>query len=218
MGKYCNDGRRFKVTESWKLAIMVFFHPIATFEYIKRNRERMNYWVIPIIIVLCVIINIIAIYGTHYPLATVDVKDANIFFECAKVLLPVVTWGIASYAMTTILDGETKFLESMLAIAYSMMPFIVIYPLLTLLSRILEFNQSGLYYGIFGVMLFWIVMMYLLALKEMNHFTIGKTAVITLLSLFTMMLIWASTALLFSLTMQFINFVKEVIVEARYLF
>lgn len=206
------------MTESWKLVIMVIFHPFATFEYIKRNREQMNYKVIPLIIVLCVVIKIIAIYGTHYPLATVDVKDANILFECAKVLLPVVTWGVASYAMTTIMGGETKFLESMLAIAYAMMPFVIIYPLLTLLSRILEANQSGLYYGIFGAMLFWIVWMYLIALKEMNHFSIGKTAVITFLSLFTMMLIWASTALLFSLTMQFINFVREVIVEARYLF
>lgn len=204
--------------EALRLSVMVLFHPIATFEYIKRHREEIGYWVIPVIIFLALIMQIISIYGTHYPLASVDVKNANILFESAKVFLPVVTWGVASYAMTTILDGETKFLESMLAISYSMIPFLIIVPLLTLFSRILEIGQSSLYYGIYGAMLFWIVAMFLMAMKEMNHFTLGKTAVVTLLSLFTMMLIWASAALLFSLSMQFITFVKEVIMEARYLF
>lgn len=204
--------------EVLRLSVMVLFHPIATFEYIKRHRESIGYWVIPVIIFLALVMQIISIYGTHYPLATVDVKNANILFESAKVFLPVVTWGVASYAMTTILDGETKFLESMLAVSYSMVPFLIIVPLLTLFSRILEIGQSGLYYGIYSAMLFWIVAMFLTAMKEMNHFTLGKTAVVTLLSLFTMMLIWASAALLFSLSMQFITFVKEVIMEARYLF
>lgn len=204
--------------ESLKLAAMVLFHPIAAFEYIKRKRETISYLTIPVIILLALVVQIISIYGTHYPLSTVNLRNANIVFECAKILLPVVTWGVASYAMTTILDGETKFLEAMLATCYAIIPFLIITPLLTLLSRILEKGQSGLYYGIYGAMLFWIVAMLLTALKEMNHYSVGKTAVVTLLSLFTMMLIWASTALLFSLSMQFITFVKEVIVEARYLF
>ena len=204
--------------ESLKLAVMVLFHPIAAFEYIKRKRETISYLTIPIVIFLAVVMQIVSIYGTHYPLSTVNLRNANIVFECAKILLPIVTWGVASYAMTTILDGETKFLESMLATCYAIIPFLIIVPLLTLLSRILELGQSGMYYGIYGAMLFWIVAMLLTALKEMNHYTVGKTAVVTLLSLFTMMLIWASAALLFSLSMQFITFVKEVIVEARYLF
>ena len=204
--------------EFLKLAVMVLFHPIAAFEYIKRKRETISYLTIPIVIFLAVVMQIVSIYGTHYPLSTVNLRNANIVFECAKILLPIVTWGVASYAMTTILDGETKFLESMLATCYAIIPFLIIIPLLTLLSRILELGQSGMYYGIYGAMLFWIVAMLLTALKEMNHYTVGKTVVVTLLSLFTMMLIWASVALLFSLSMQFITFVKEVIVEARYLF
>lgn len=204
--------------ESLKLAVMVLFHPIAAFEYIKRKRETISYVTIPVVILLAMVMQIISIYGTHYPLSAVNLRNANLVFECAKILLPVVTWGVASYAMTTILDGETKFLEAMLATCYAMIPFLIITPLLTLFSRILELGQSGLYYGIYGAMLFWIVAMLLAALKEMNHYSVGKTAVVTFLSLFTMMLIWASAALLFSLSMQFVTFVKEVIVEARYLF
>lgn len=204
--------------KAFKLGVMLLYHPIAAFEYIKRERETINYLPIPIIIVACIIVQIISIYGTHYPLAAVDVREANIIFECAKIFLPVVTWGIASYAMTTIMSGETKFLESMLAISYSMLPFLIITPLLTLLSNILEIGQSGLYYGIFGAMLFWIVSLFVVSLKEMNHFSIGKTALITVLSIISMLLLWAIVALLFSLSMQFITFITEIIVEARYLF
>lgn len=206
------------MAESLKLCVLVLFHPVAAFEYIKRKRDSISYLMIPIIIFLALAVQIISIYGTHYPLNGVNLRKANVVFECAKILLPVVTWGVASYAMTTILAGETKFLESMLATCYAILPFLILMPLLTLLSGILEVNQSGLYYGIYAVMLVWIVLMLLIALKEMNHYTVGQTAAVTVLSLFTMMLIWASAALLFSLSMQFITFVKEVIVEARYLF
>ncbi|MCX4308293.1 MAG: Yip1 family protein [Acetatifactor sp.] len=204
--------------ESLKLAVMILFHPIAAFEYMKRKRETISGLVIPAVIFLAAAVQIFSIYVTHYPLSTVNLRNANVVFECAKILLPVVTWGVASYAMTTILDGETKFSESMLATCYAMIPFLLISPLLTLFSRILDLGQSGLYYGMYGAMLFWIIALLLTALKEMNHYSVGKTAVVTFLSLFTMMLIWASAALLFSLSMQFITFVKEVIVEARYLF
>lgn len=204
--------------ESLKLAVMILFHPIAAFEYMKRKRETLSGLMIPAVIFLAVAVQIFSIYVTHYPLSTVNLRNANVVFECAKILLPVVTWGVASYAMTTILDGETKFSEAMLATCYAMIPFLLISPLLTLFSRILDLGQSGLYYGMYGAMLFWIIALLLTALKEMNHYSVGKTAVVTFLSLFTMMLIWASVALLFSLSMQFITFVKEVIVEARYLF
>ena len=200
-----------------KLSIMTLFHPIAGFHYIKRERERINYLAIPVIILLALIVQIVSVYGTHYPLNSVNLRDANIVFECAKILLPVVTWGIASYAITTIMDGATKFMEAMLATCYAIVPFIIITPLLTLLSRILEANQAGLYYGIYGAMLFWIVLMLFMALKEMNDYSLGRTILITFLSLCTMMLIWASVALIFSLSVQFLNFVKEVFVEARYL-
>ncbi len=204
--------------ESLKLAVMILFHPIAAFEYMKRKRETLSGLMILAVIFLAAAVQIFSIYVTHYPLSTVNLRNANVVFECAKILLPVVTWGVASYAMTTILDGETKFSEAMLATCYAMIPFLLISPLLTLFSRILDLGQSGLYYGMYGAMLFWIIALLLTALKEMNHYSVGKTAVVTFLSLFTMMLIWASVALLFSLSMQFITFVKEVIVEARYLF
>ena len=204
--------------ESLKLAVMILFHPIAAFEYMKRKRETLSGLMILAVIFLAAAVQIFSIYVTHYPLSTVNLRNANVVLECAKILRPVVTWGVASYAMTTILDGETKFSEAMLATCYAMIPFLLISPLLTLFSRILDLGQSGLYYGMYGAMLFWIIALLLTALKEMNHYSVGKTAVVTFLSLFTMMLIWASVALLFSLSMQFITFVKEVIVEARYLF
>ncbi len=204
--------------KSLKLAILTLFHPITTFNYIKRERTTISKLPILIILVICVVNRIIEIYFTHYPLATIDVRDANMLWECSKIVVPVLTWTIASYAITTIIDGETLLSEAALAISYSMMPLVVFSVPLTLLSRVLEASQGGLYYGLSAAVYGWILLLMVINLKELNHYSGKKTLVIILLSLFTFAIIWATVALFFSISMQFITFVKEVLVEARYKF
>ena len=50
----------------------------------------------------------------------------------------------------------------------------------------------------------------------MNHYTIFKTIGVIVLSLLTMILIWAVIALVGALSMRFISFLSEVIREIRY--
>ena len=47
--------------------------------------------------------------------------------------------------MTTILDGETLFRETLLFSAYALTPYILLTPVLNLASRLMDGNQAGLY-------------------------------------------------------------------------
>lgn len=203
---------------SCKLAILTIFHPITAFGYMKREREHMSKTPIVVILLFCIITRIIEIYFTHYPLANVEVRDANIAWECAKILVPVITWTVASYAITTIIDGETLFKEAAIANSYSMIPLVITSIPITLLTRIMEQGQSGIYYGLQTVVYAWMLLLMVISLKELNHYSGKKTVLIILLSLFTFAIIWATAALFFSISMQFITFIKEVLVEARYKF
>lgn len=202
---------------SVKLCLMTLYHPIVVTEYIKKQRDkRMNWMPVIVILLLTLAVRIFSIYFTHYPLASVSVRKANLLLECGKLFVPILTWVLASYAMTTILDGETLFRETMLFSAYALTPYIVFTVPLTLLSRLMDQGQAGLFGTIEAVILIWSVALMILALKEMNSYSPGKTVVMVLLTVFTMVMIWATIVLLFTISSQFVTMLQEVFYEVIY--
>lgn len=205
------------MVESLKLCLMTLFHPIVVTEHIKKQRDRkMNWWPVIILLALALIVRIFSIYMTHYPLAAVSVRKANLLLECGKLFVPVLTWVLASYAMTTILDGETLFRETLLFSSYALTPYIVFTPILNIASRLMDGNQMGLYATLEIGILAWVVVLMIIALKEMNGYSGGKTVLMILLSLFTMVMIWAVVVLLYTISSQFVGMVKEIFYEVIY--
>ena len=87
--------------ESLKLCLMTLYHPIVVTEHIKKQRgRRMNWLPVAALLFLALAVRIFSIYVTHYPLASVSVRKANLLLECGKLFVPVLTWVLASYAMT----------------------------------------------------------------------------------------------------------------------
>ena len=205
------------MVESLKLCLMTLFHPIVVTEHIKRQRDKKMNW-LPVIVLLslALLVRIFSIYFTHYPLAAVSVRKANLLLECGKLFVPVLTWVLASYAMTTILDGETLLSETLLFSAYALVPYIIFTPILTLASRLMDINQLGLYASCEVIILGWVVLLMLIALKELNGYSAGKTVLIIFLSLFTMVMIWAVVILLYTISSQFAGMVKEIFYEVIY--
>ena len=202
-----------------KLAAITCFHPIVGFNYMKKDRDsgkRYNYLPVVVILLLMVLVKIFSMYVTHYPLNSVNVRNANVFSECMVMVVPIVTWAVASYASTTIMGGEVLFRECLTACCYSLVPYIVISIPMIVISNILDQNAAQYYNVIFGAALFYVLLLLFINLKEMNHYTIFKTIGVIVLSLLTMILIWAVIALVGALTMRFISFLSEVIREIRY--
>ncbi len=204
-----------------KLCVMMLFHPIVVSEYIKRQRGEMKFRRLTVILVLCILalalgVNLFSIYFTHYPLASVSVRKANLLLECGKLFVPVLTWVLASYAMTTILDGATKIGEAMLYNALTLVPYVLFTIPAVLLSRIMDGGQAGLYFTLTGGLLVWVAALMIIGIKEMNEYTIRKTLLVVLLTVFTMAVIWATAVLLFTISSQFVTMIREVYYEIIY--
>ena len=204
-----------------KMCVMMLFHPIVVSEHIKRQRgepgfKRLTVALVLILLALALAVNIFSIYYTHYPLASVSVRKANLLLECGKLFVPVLTWVLASYAMTTILDGGTMIGEAMLYNALTLVPYVVFTVPAVLLSRLMDGGQAGLYGVITGGLLLWVVMLMIVGIKEMNEYSVGKTLLVVLLTLFTMAVIWATIVLLFTISSQFVTMIREVYYEIVY--
>ena len=204
-----------------KLCVMMLFHPIVVSEYIKRRRGDSGFkrtgWILSaVILVLALAVSVFSIYFTHYPLASVSVRKANLLLECGKLFVPVLTWILASYAMTTILDGATLMSEALVYNILALLPYVVFTVPAVLLSRILDGGQSGLYGVITGGLIVWVVLLMIVGIKEMNEYTIKKTVLVVFLTVFTMAVIWATVVLLFTISSQFVTMIREVYYEIVY--
>ncbi len=204
-----------------KMCVMMLFHPIVVSEHIKRQRgvpgfRRLSLILVLAILALALAVNIFSIYFTHYPLAAVSVRKANLLLECGKLFVPVLTWVLASYAMTTILDGGTKMGEAMLYNALTLVPYVAFTVPAVLLSRLMDGGQAGVYGVITGGLLLWVAALMIIGIKEMNEYNIAKTLLVVLLTVFTMAVIWATAVLLFTISSQFVTMIREVYYEIIY--
>ncbi len=204
-----------------KLCVMMLFHPIVVGEYIKKRRgdpsfKRLGWALVLSILALALAVSIFSIYFTHYPLASVSMRKANLVLECGKLFVPVLTWILASYAMTTILDGATKIGEALVYNTLSLMPYVLFTVPVVLLSRVMDGGQAGLYYALTGGQIVWVILLMIVGLKEMNEYSVGKTVAVVLLTVFTMAVIWATIVLLFTISSQFVTMIREVYYEIVY--
>lgn len=199
-----------------KKALLIIFHPVDCLDIIKR--ERNTFRIVPSIILylLAVIANYTYIFIVHFPLSQKSGLDANIGLELAMVAVPLITWTIASYAITSIINGESRFTELFTAYSYALVPYIILTPLLGIISNLLSFEQLGVYYFFKYVSLLWVLLLLFIALKYLNDYTLGQTVGITVLSIIMMIIIWAVVLLLASLTLQLLTFLTDVYKEFIY--
>jgi tetratricopeptide (TPR) repeat protein len=205
-----------KILYFFPLTVCMLFEPQEVCYIVKRDRKRFDFLSIFLTWVLVVIARVLAIAITHYPLSEKLVENTNIWWECAIVLVPLITWAIAQYAVTAIFTGEAKFGEILKLSTFSMVPYIVLSVPIALLSRILCQSEAGLYQALMAFMWIWTVVLLLICLKSSNDYTFGKMVLVTLVTLCAMFLIWAVILLMAAMGSQFVDFIKGVVTEMGY--
>lgn len=198
-----------------KLGLIILFHPIQGFQVIKENRDNFSYLPAITILFLIMVMRVIAIYGTHYPMAMLDPRNTKIGTELVRMIFPLLTWVIASYGMTTIMDGKTMLREQFAATSYAMLPYVILTIPITILTHFMGWTDMGLYTNLVVFQWAWVVILFFISLKVMNEYSFKKTIGVALLVIISCVLIWLLLGLFFVLTEQVITFIKDVLIEFR---
>jgi len=201
--------------EEIKFAFAVLYRPLDTFNYIKDNREKLNYWIGLLLIFMCLPVRIATIFIEHYPIAALDPVDTNILLETVKILAPILTWVIVNFSITSIMGGETTIGEVFMATAYSVVPYLVFSIPLGIFSNILSRSEIGLYNSLHSIKWLWVILLIIIYVKEMNDYSIIKTLFICVLGIIGMFLTWGLLLLIYVLTNQLYAFAFSVIMEIR---
>lgn len=198
---------------SIEVAVLMIFHPIDACYVIKKERANQSLLPIAVILVLVMVIRVLQIYLTHFPLSGLDPTEANLGSEMFIMITPLLSWAISAFGVTSIIDGKMTIRESLTAAAYSMMPYILLTIPLALLSRVMSGNEYTFYRMFETGIWVWVAVLFFLHISRLNEFGFWKTLGTVVLTVFGILLIWVSVGIIFTLTNQLYQFLRDVYLE-----
>ena len=200
-----------------KLGLMILFEPQQAFTLIKRHRKAIPVWVPVSLLLLCLVVRIASIYLTHFPMSAQTPENTNLTESVLGLIDPLFSFMGGIYLVTSIRDGETTFYETLLAVSYSLLPYILLGLPLALFTRLMSANEMSLYQTVQFAILLWCGILLFYSIMHMNSYTFAQTVFNCLLAVFAVLFIWAVLVLLFILSEKLIDFFAEVINEYRLL-
>jgi tetratricopeptide (TPR) repeat protein len=187
-------------------------HPLDGFEAIKRDRIVSPITAVGLYVLLFVEA-LFALVMEGFPFNTRDLSNVSLVSEAVTLLGPLLLVVAANALVGAVNSGEGKWSDLFVGTIYSLSPFLVFWPLLTLLSRMLTYNEAFLYQASLTTLTAWSAILFFFMVKDMHHYSIAETIKSIVLTLFTIVMIIVSFLLLSSLAEQAFEFVLELFTE-----
>lgn len=182
------------------------FDPNEGFRNIRRHRQDYDI-VIPLILYLLTFVTkCVTLFVTHYPFRSVDIARVNLAQETLMLFLPLLTWVVGNYMVTTIRSGEVKMREVFSASAYCMLPYIIVGIPLACLTNIMSLNSAGIYNGVTTLMWVWVGILFFASTMSMNSYKFFETVGIIIITLFACVFMWVVFAMIFMLGNEVVSF------------
>ncbi|WP_020620509.1 Yip1 family protein [Paenibacillus daejeonensis] len=195
-----------------RYTLHVAFHPFDGFwdlKYEERGRLR-----IALSILLAVTLTMILkrqfsgyVVNFNHPL------ELNSINELKYIIIPFLLWCVANWSLTTLMDGEGKFREIVIATGYAMMPLILVYVPNMLLSNVITLREASFYYVLETVAYLWFIWLLFIGTMTVHQYTVLKTIWTMLLTLVVIGVMIFLGLLFFSVIQQFVSFVYTIYQE-----
>ncbi|MBP1907374.1 hypothetical protein J2Z32_004049 [Paenibacillus turicensis] len=143
----------------------------------------------------------------NYPLSL------NSINELKYIVLPFLLWCIANWSLTTLMDGEGKFIEIVIATGYAMLPLVLVNIPNILLSNVITLREASFYYLLDSFALIWFLWLLFIGTMTVHQYTVTKTLSTMLLTLVVMGIIIFLSLLFFNLIQQVISFIYTIYEE-----
>ncbi len=180
-------------------------------------REGRASWAAPSIILGIFIVEfVINKYLGGFLWKTIREGRYEIMSDIGTVVIVIIALTACNYLVCTINEGEGTVKKIYTYFCYSLMPYIYLTPVIFGLSHVLTLNENFLITFTQVVMIAWLLVLAILALKEVNNFTSGETFKIICLTFFTILIMALLIFIIYVLWAQVFEFVSAIFGEVVY--
>ncbi len=190
-----------------KYPLYVTLHPFNGYWDHKYEQARKTNLIISFAIVfLLVVTNIMGSQYSGFLVNLYNPSEMNSLMEIMYIVIPILFWCIANWSLTTLMDGEGKFVEIFTSTCFALVPMLLISFPWIWLSNVISLQETSFYYFSNSVALAW--SMYLLFVGNMtvHQYTPVKTIGTIALTVVAMGFMAFLCLLFFSLIQQIVAF------------
>ncbi|MNJ54762.1 Yip1 domain protein [compost metagenome] len=200
--------------ELLKYPFYLIMHPYNGYWDLKYEHSRKtNLKLSLVILCLMVVTKVLSSQYSGFLVNFYNPNEFNSLMEILYVIVPVLFWSVANWSLTTLMDGEGKFVEIFTSTCFALFPMVIINFPWIWLSNVISMQETTFYYYSSSFAILW--SMYLLFVGNMtvHQFTPSKTIGTILLSLVAMGFMAFLCLLFFSLIQQIVSFISVIYQE-----
>ncbi len=119
----------------------VLLHPLDFF-YDLQKPERLRWSHGFLLILLAYAVRMVSLLLVGYHFETREPYEISFFHEFIWLFIPWITWCVANWSVSSILDGEGKFKEILVGSAFCLVPYIFFTIPVTLLTNVLALSEQ----------------------------------------------------------------------------
>lgn len=139
-----------------------------------------------------------------------DPRDLNSIMELITIIFPFFLWCVSNWAITTLMEGEGKFREIVMATGYALVPIALIHVPMTIISRFMVQEETAFYYLLTSVAFIWFIGLLFVGTMTVHQYSAFKTVLTMALTVIVMGIIVFLGALVFSMLQQIYEFISNV--------
>lgn len=192
-----------------KFPLHVIVHPFDGFwdmKYEQKGRLRVALAIVALLILAMILQKQFAGFLVNFN----DPRRMNSLGEIVFVLFPFLLWCTANWSVTTLMGGEGKFRDIVMATSYALVPMVLIYPPLTLASRFMVQEETAFYYLLNTVAVLWFLGLLFVGIMTVHQYTPSKTVLTMILTVIVMGIIVFLGTLIFSMLQQIYEFIANI--------
>jgi len=191
--------------KSLKYAFHVIVRPFDGFWDLTREK-RGSLAAANTFIILTLITHVLQLQYTNFQFMNKNLGQVNLLVECLAIFFPLMLYVISNWCFTTLFEGKGTFKHIYMSMGYCLLPYILIRLPMILVSNMLT-QEEGAFYTVFAsISLIWCAFLFVVAMMQIHDYSLAKTLVFTIISLFGMLVICFLLVLFFSLLSSFGNF------------
>lgn len=198
---------------SLKYALYVITHPLDGF-WDLTHEKRGSIAAANTIVILTVLARIMSLQFTSFLFMQVYWEDVNIFLYIASILFPLALFCVGNWGLTTLFDGKGRLSQIYMGTAYAMTPYPLIQFPMILLSNVVTKEEGTFYHFAVVLSLAWVALLIICAMMEIHEYSLSKTLLFMVASVFAMMVMVFILLLFFSMISQgiayFVSIAKEI--------
>lgn len=140
----------------------------------------------------------------------VDPRSLNSLDDLEFTILPFLLFCIANWSITTLMEGEGKFKEIVMATGYALLPIVLINLPMTFISRFMTQEETAFYYLLNSISSIWFVILLFVGIMTVHQYSPAKTVLTMVLTVVAMGFVVFIATLAFSLGSQLYWFIYDV--------